>query len=116
MAIGSKTAFIGGLVIGAVVTPIVMFSAGWIVTSGAEHANAQKAADAALVAQLTPTCVLQFSKDEKRTADLAKLKSLDEYTRPNFVMQNGWATMPGGKDPIEVVANACARRLVALDK
>jgi hypothetical protein len=116
MAIGGKAAFVGGVVLGAIVAPIVMFSAGWIVTSGAEHANAERAADAAIVAKLTPICVHQFSQDTSRNADLAKLKTLDEYTRPNFVMKNGWATMPGSKDPIEVVANACAARLVALAK
>jgi hypothetical protein len=63
MAVGGKAAFVGGMVLGAVVAPIVMFSAAWIVTSGAEHANAERAADAALVAHLTLICVQQFSKD-----------------------------------------------------
>ena len=108
--------FFVGVIVGAVVAPIGLFSAGWVLTSGAAGAKAQQSADAAIVANLTPICLSQFSKDAKHNADLAKLRALDQWTRPDFVTKSGWATMPGGGEPNSLVATECARRLVALDK
>jgi hypothetical protein len=116
MAKASKKLFFAGVLVGAVVAPIAMFSAGWIVTSGAAGAAAKESAEEAVVENLTPICLSQFSKDASRTDQLAKLKALSQWNRSDFVAQNGWATMPGGGQANSLVATECARRLAALDK
>ena len=92
MAKRSRMIFFGGVVIGAIVAPAVMFAAGWIVTSGAASAAVEDAVDAAVVQSLTPICVSQFPQDATRSEALAKLKSLSRWDRPDYVVQSGWAT------------------------
>lgn len=67
MANGSKKLFFGGVVTGAVVAPIALFSLGWIVTSGAASASAKESAQLAVVESLTPICMTQFSQDAAAT-------------------------------------------------
>ena len=35
------------------------------------------------------------------------------YGRAEIVMKNGWATMPGSKDPSRQVASACGDQIAA---
>ena len=116
MAKSSKKLFFGGVLVGAIVAPIVLVAGGWVVTRGAADAAARDASNSAVVASLTPICLLQFSKDASRTGQLAKLKALDQWSRSDFVAKNGWATMPGGSGANDLVAGECARRLATLDK
>jgi hypothetical protein len=111
-----KKLFFAGVLVGAVATPIALFSAGWIVTSGAAGAATKEAAQAAIVANLTPICLSQFPTDASRAGQLAKLKALSQWNRPDYVTQSGWATMPGGEPANGLVANECARRLADLEK
>jgi Mn2+/Fe2+ NRAMP family transporter len=116
MARADKKLFFVGAAVGAVVAPIVMFSAGWIVTSGASQAAAKEAAQAAIVENLTPICLSQFPADATRGTALAKLKALSQWNRADYVTASGWATMPGGGSANGLVASECARRLAALEK
>jgi hypothetical protein len=116
MAKPSKKAFFGGFVAGAVVAPIVLFAAGWVVTSGASKAAVRDAAQDAVVEHLAPICMMQFSKTSARSDQLAKLKALSQWDRPDFVTRNGWATMPGADGADNLVARECARRLAELEK
>jgi hypothetical protein len=116
MAKTSKKLFFAGVVTGAIIAPIVLFSAGWIVTSGASNAAVKDSAREAVVESLAPICVTQFSKSDGHAGQLAKLKALSRWDRPDFVRQNGWATMPGADSANGLVASECARRLVAMDK
>jgi len=105
-----------GVLVGAVVAPIGLFAAGWIVTSGAANTAAKESAQAAIVERLTPICASQFPQDASRGDQLAKLRSLSQWDRPEFVAESGWATMPGGSSADTIVANECARRLAELEK
>jgi hypothetical protein len=116
LAKADKRLFFAGVLVGALVAPVALFSAGWIVTSGAANAAAKESADAAIVESLTPICVSQFPQDASRVAQLAKLKSLSQWDRPDFVEQSGWATMPGGSSANNLVASECAERLADLKK
>jgi hypothetical protein len=115
MAKASKKLFFGGVVTGAILAPVIMFSAGWIVTSGASSAAVQASAQEAVVDSLAPICVMQFSEADGRADQLAKLKSLSHWDRPDFVVQSGWATMPGAESSNRRVATECAKRLAALE-
>jgi len=105
-----------GMVVGAIVLLIVIFSAGWVVTSGSAKAKAEEMAKDAVVNRLAPICVEQYLKDPKKEERLKELKNIDSWKRGEYVQKQGWATMPGEKEPDSKVADECARRLLELKK
>ncbi len=115
MAVSNRNMFLGGVLAGAVAAPVALFSIGWIVTSGAADAAAKESAEAAMLKSLTPICVSQFSRDVTRDDQLAKLKALSQWDRPDFVAKSGWATMPGSDAANSLVADACSRQLSVLE-
>ena len=44
-----------------------------------------------------------------------KLKDMDSWSRDKFVLQSGWATMPGSKEPNREIDDEVVRRLMELD-
>lgn len=106
----------GGAVVGAVVIAIIGFSAGWVMTSGSAHEMAEQQGEKAVIAALTPICVAQFKSQAQdvRTTKLAALKGESSWARGDFVEKEGWATMPGAKEPEDEVADACASELMKL--
>ena len=108
--------FVWGLVVGAIVLLIVIFSAGWVTTSGSAQNKAEEMAEEAVVARLAPICVEQFNQDSEKDRKLEELKKEDSWERDDYVKKQGWATMPGEKEPDSKVADECANRLVELEK
>ena len=109
--------FVWGMVVGSVVLLIVTFSTGWVVTSGSAEATAKAMAADAVLARLAPISVAQFMQDpnrEERLKELKELKSWGENNRSDYVQKQGWATMPGEKEPDSTVADEVARRLMDL--
>ncbi|GAI48596.1 unnamed protein product [marine sediment metagenome] len=100
--------------VGAIVLLIVIFSAGWVVTSGSAQAKAEEMAEDAVLDRLAPICVVQFMQDPNKKERLKELKELDSWKRGDYVKERGWATMPGEKEPDSRVADECARRLMEL--
>lgn len=103
-----------GAVGGAIALLIVIFSAGWVVTSSSAREMAEQMTETAVVASLAPICVAQFSKGANGKERLVELKALDSWKRSEFVEAKGWATMPGSKKPANDIAGECANRLVQL--
>jgi hypothetical protein len=105
-----------GAVGGIVVVAIVAFSAGWIVTSGSAQESAQRQAEKAVIAALTPVCVAKFRTEtqEQQTTHLAALQDESSWQRGDYVEEQGWATMPGGTEPNDEVAEVCASELMKL--
>jgi hypothetical protein len=110
-----RPAVTGGIA-GAVVIAIVGFSAGWVVTSGSADAMAEQQGEKAVIAALTPICVAQFKGQtpEIRTTKLVALEGESSWARGDYVEKQGWATMPGSKEPEDEVADACATELMKL--
>ena len=109
--------FVWGMAAGAVVLLIVIFSAGWVVTSGSADAEAKAVATDAVMNRLAPIAVEQFMQDpnkEDRLKEMKKLDSWGENSRSNYVQKQGWATMPGEKIPDVEIADEVARRLMDL--
>ena len=106
--------FVWGMAVGMVVLLIVVFSAGWVVTSGSAKANAKKISADAVVDRLAPISVAQFMEDPNRDERLKELKELSSWKRAEYVQKQGWATMPGEKESDYNVANECAKRLMDL--
>jgi heme A synthase len=106
--------FVWGMGAGAIVLLIVIFSAGWVVTSGSAQLKAKTMSTDAVIGRLTPMSIAQFMNDPNRDARLKELKALDYWKRGEYVQKQGWATMPGEKEADSAVAAECARRLVEL--
>ena len=111
--------FVWGIVAGMLVLLIVIFSAGWVVTSDTAKAEATAMAEDAVMNRLAPIAVAQFMLDpnkEARLKEMIKLDTWGENSRSDYVQKQGWATMPGEKEPDSQVADKCARLIMALEK
>ncbi len=93
---------------GAVVLAIVGFTwGGWVTGSTAQEMTAD-AAENAVVDRLAPICVEQFNRDSEKVQKLKEMKEIDSWRRGDYVKNQGWATMPGEKDPDSTVSIKCA--------
>ncbi len=108
-----KPAVWGGIG-GAVVIAIIGFSAGWVLTSGTADEQAERRAQQAVITALTPVCVAQFKKvpKEGQVTHLAALEKESNWQQGDYIEKQGWATMPGSKEPNDEVADACAEELL----
>ena len=106
--------FVWGMAIGSVVLLIVIFSAGWVVSSGSAKAEAKAMATDAVMNRLAPIAIAQFMQDPNKAERLEELKELKFWgvnNKSDYVKEKGWATMPGEKEPDGQVADEVARRL-----
>ncbi len=108
--------FVWGLVVSAILTMIIGFAFGGWVTGGTAQEMAKEMADEAVIDRLAPICVTQFNQDPEKDKKLQELKEISSYQRGDYVEKQGWATIPGEKEPDSEVANECAKRLVELEK
>ena len=106
--------FAWGLGVGAIVLLIVIFAAGWVVTSGSAEAQAKVVAQEAVIAQLAPIAVAQFMQDPNRIERLKELKALDSWKRGEYVQKHGWVTMPGSESPNPLIDYVVVNRIMDL--
>ena len=99
---------------GAIVLAAIGFAWGGWVTGGTAQEMAEEMAENAVVARLAPICVEQFKQDSEKDQKLKDLKKEDSWKRDDYVEKQGWATMPGEKNPDSKVAKKCAELLVEL--
>ena len=107
--------FAWGMAVGMGVLLIVIFSAGWVVSSGSAKAEAKTMAADAVMNRLAPIAVAQFMQDPDKDARLKELKELKSWganNRSDYVQKQGWATMPGEKKPDGQVVDEVASRLM----
>ena len=95
-----------------VATMVIGFSWGGWVTGGTATGMASDAAAAARTQLAAATCVSRFAAGPDATAQLATLKKTDSYQRGDLIQKDGWAAMPGSKDPVAGAADSCAQQLV----
>jgi hypothetical protein len=96
----------------AVATMIIGFSWGGWVTGGTASKMADDAANGARAQLAAASCVTRFESGPDAVAQLAALKKGGAYERGDLISKNGWATMPGSKDPVAGAAVLCAQQLV----
>ena len=109
----SKKNVFGLMVAAAVATMIVGFNWGGWVTGGGVQQRVDTGVRDAVASRLVPMCVAQFNLDPQKAPKLAELKAITStWSRPDYVKKQGWATMPGEKEPDTNVAAACANLLV----
>ena len=107
--------FAWGMGVGAIVLLIVIFSAGWVVTSDSAKAMAQEISTKAVIDRLTPISVAQFMQEPNWEEHLKELKAIVDWKRADYVKKQGWAIMPGEKESDYNIAHECARRLMELE-
>jgi len=104
----SKTLLFWSCVASVAATMIIGFTWGGWVRGATAQSMAEARAERAVVKRLVPICVAQFGRDPAREEKLKVLKALSVYDRSDYVKKQGWATMPGEKQPDDEVADSCA--------
>jgi len=104
----TKTALFWACVASMILTIIVGFGWGGWVTGGTARQQAETMARDAVVQRLAPICVVQSERDPARAQKLVALKGEGTWQRAEYVGKQGWATMPGEREPDRPVAEACA--------
>ena len=100
---------------GAIALAIVGFSWGGWVTGGTASemtAKATKDARAELVASM---CVDAFVAHTNAAKNLVELKETKTYQRDDLIEAGGWIMVPGLDEQVTGAADACAKRLVAME-
>jgi hypothetical protein len=96
-----------------VATMIVGFTWGGWVTGGTARQMAMASGEDAVISRLTPMCVLRVKADPKQAEKIKELKQTSAWQQGEYVKKQGWATMPGETEPVEKVADACAKLISA---
>lgn len=98
---------------GALVWWIILSAVfGWMPAGSAEE-KARVQAEAAVLDVLTPICVERFYQDPKSETKLKALKDEYDWNQADYVVKQGWATMPGNDTPENRIAKACANQILA---
>ena len=108
----TKTLVFWACVASAVLTMIIGFSWGGWVTGGTARATAEARAHDAVVKRLAPICVVLSGRDPAKAQKLVALREESAWQRGEYVGKQGWATMPGEREPDSRVAQACATLLM----
>ena len=108
----TKTATFWYCMASAVLTMIIGFGWGGWVTGGTARQTADTMAHDAVVLRLAPICVVQSGRDPAKAPKLVAMKDESSWQRGEYVGKQGWATMPGEKEPDRKVAEACATLLM----
>ena len=107
--------FTWGMGVGAIMLLIVIFSAGWVVTSGSADAKVALIVQDVVISHLAPIAVAQFMLDPNRKERLKEMKELESWKRGEYVQKQGWATMPGSESPNRVIDYEVVKRIMALE-
>jgi len=98
-----------GAVVGAIAVMVVGFNfVGWVTGK-----TATEMVSAGIVESMIPICVGQFNNDADKVAKLAEMKKKDSWKWPEFVSDQGWATMPGATEANSFIARGCADKILS---
>ena len=103
---------IGGALMWWIVMGVVC---GWMPAGSAEK-KAGEQADAAVRDVLTPICVARFHQDPESKTKFKALKEASTWSHADYVVKQGWATMPGNDTPEERIAKGCANEILAANR
>ena len=94
---------------------IVIFWSGWVVTSSTAEEEGKKMAKEAVLENLVPICVAQYLQDPNKVEKFKELKEKAYYLRDDYVIEKGWAKMPGSKSPLRGLAVVCAKKIIEIE-
>ena len=104
-----------GIVVGAIGLLIVIFWAGWVVTSTTTEKRGKQMAKEAVIEHLVPICVEQYLQDPNKVERFVELEDKSYWQRDDYVKEIGWAKMPGSKSFVRGVADKCAKRIIEIE-
>lgn len=96
----------------AVLTMIVGFTWGGWVTGGTARRMAEASGEEAVAKRMAPMCVIRFKADPNRGEKLKQLREVSAWEQAEFVKKQGWATMPGEREPESRTADECVKLLL----
>jgi hypothetical protein len=99
-------------VVVVVLTLVVGFEWGGWVTGKTARGMAEAAGKDAVVARLAPMCVIQATHDPNWAEKRKALQATDSWNRSDYVVKQGWATMPGEHEGDSRVAEECVTLLL----
>lgn len=99
---------------GAIVLAIIGFYWGGWITGGTANQMVREAAGIAVVDRLAPICVEQSHQDPEKDQKIKIIEEKSSWDRGKYVIEQGWATMPGEKEADSEVAKKCAELLMQL--
>ena len=105
-----------GLIVGAILSPVVLFSSGHVITSSNADRLVRESANEAEALAILPYCVAKFRNSANAKENIAALQKVNHWERGQFIMKGGWAMAPDGSDGGSEVANTCADELLAKAK
>ena len=106
---------IWGILIGAIGLLIVIFWAGWVVTSSTAEDRGKQMAKETVTGYLVPICVAQYLKDPNKVERFAELKEKSYWQRDEYVEKIGWSIMPGSKSSVRGVADKCEKQIIEIE-
>ena len=106
----TKTLTFWSWVASVIVTMIIGFTWGGWVTAG----TASAMAEALVATRMAPICVAQFKQDPAKDQKLKGFKETSTWGRAEYVGKQGWATMPGEKEPNGKVSEECAKLITLM--
>ena len=104
-----------GIVVGAIGLLIIIFWAGWVVTSSTAEDKGKQMAKEAVIEHLVPICVEQYLQDPNKVERFAELKEKRYWQRDDYVEKIGWAKMPGSKSFVRGVADKCEKQIIEIE-
>ena len=108
--------FFWNAIVGAIIISIVGFSwLGWV-TGGTAQQEAKQMSEEAVNDRLSKICVYQAIQDPRKDLKLKELKEKSSYEKDDYVMKQGWATMPSEEEPEREVADKCAELLLDISQ
>ncbi len=113
----APTRLIQGLAAGVIATLVIGFNwGGWELGSRVEE-KVSSAREMATVTALAPICAHKYQLAAKDNVELvAELKAVRSWERDSHLTKAGWVTFPGGSEPNNAVAEACATLLTTILK
>lgn len=102
-----------GAVVGAGAITFIGFSWGGWVSGNNANAMAENRSEEAVTLALTPICLFQSSEDPNIETVISSMKAARAYQRSEFIMEAGWATMPGQDEPNAQIARACVKEFAS---
>ncbi len=103
---------VGGALVWWIALSIVF---GWM-TAGSAEKKAGEQVQAAVIDLLTPICVEMFYQDSEHEEKLTALKAESDWNQADYVVKQGWATMPGHDSPEKRIAKTCADQILAANR
>lgn len=94
----------------SVLTMVVGFNWGGWVTAG----TANTMAETLVSTRMAPICLAQFKQDPAKDQKLQGFKETSTWGRSDYVGKQGWATMPGEKEPNSKVSDECAKLITPM--